>query len=246
MSGSLEMNPFVEILQPYAAELQSLAYPAELVVGSGCVNEADAVEQPSHFPTHCSTCSASLVIVGQFWAHGRLWSLRFCPDEASHEKCDTGAYLVSAGPEHGLLNGQAVKGNSVWERVAVNVLPSHDDPLRLEHPVLKDFQWLNDNVQDEFDVALASLVGAIVPGTKEAVKQVGRVASRYCPSRIGGAEEPIQVSHHDYNCPECQKRLTFLAQFSNCAGFHYADSGVIYAFACLDHPHHVLAAYDTL
>ena len=227
---------FQDMLRPYQDQLLSLVSPGELIRAAPRPESQQGVDRPSVLQSSCPSCGEELVSIAQFWAHGRLWSLGFCQDWSSHTDA-TVAFLSSAGSEHGLVDGQAVKGNSSWDRVAIQMLPNSQDPVLRKHPAIVDLGLVEED-SDEFFEALASLTGATLPGTVQAQRALGLIGNSW--STLGGAEMPVQWDHSQEVCPVCQKRLSLLGQFGPEIGFNYGDAGVAFVFVCPDHPDQTL------
>lgn len=222
---------YMDILRPRQGELADLAVPGELIRTVPTSDQSQAAAQPIAFGAPCTECGETLTNIAQFWAHGRLWALGFCPDWSSHAN-HTPVFLRSAGPEDGLVVDAPVKGNSAWARLPVKTLLDPYDPLVLAHLVLVEVGLQREH-SEEFMAALAALTGASAPDAHwNGVPHWGH-------SCLGGAEMPMNWPHVDM-CPHCDKRLTFLGQFGPEVGFYYGDSGVAYAFVCLDHPAHTV------
>lgn len=246
------INPFIELLEPFRAELQNLAVSGELV--THCAHKESWVNAvvSETFPSHCASCGNQLVGAAQFLAHGRVWSLNYCAEWMTHDDDHYGsghmAWLSSIAADDVLTEAQQAEGNAHWTRMPARFLPHPNDPRRKSHPVLNDLAGFTDSLGDdeeEFEAALAHIIGAVIPGTDEAVAQLGRGAVSYLANRIGGTEPIIQNDHGDAVCPLCTSPLTFLGQFDDDIGFHFADGGAIYAFACLAHPQHTLVDCQT-
>lgn len=230
------MNPiaasFQDILRPYQTALADLAVPGELIRSAReREDQSQAAARPEALRKPCPECGDPLVNIAQFWAHGRLWAVGFCPDWSSHVKHPP-AFLSSAGPEDGLVVDAPVKGNSAWARLPVKTLRNPDDPLFVAHPALVEVGLEREN-SEEFMEALAGLTGASAPGEHwDGMPHWGH-------SCVGGTQMPMNWPHTEA-CPYCDNRLTFLGQFGTEVHFYYGDSGVVYAFACLAHPAHTV------
>lgn len=223
---------YLDILRPYQERLKDLAVPTVMICSGTHEHGAGVLPCPKALEPFCRECGETMVKVAQFWAHGRLWAIGFCPDWSSHTESPT-AVVVSVACSDALPNHAKVAGNDLWKSIPALVLRDSDDPVFLAHPVLLEL-GLEANYSDELRQALGMVTEAITgldnpsPGP------------RWAESCLGGIPMPIQWEPGTTPCPCCGQRLTFLGQFGPEVGVYYGDSGVLYAFACLDHPEHAL------
>lgn len=223
---------YLDILRPYQERLKDLAVPTVMIRSGTHEHGTDAIACPKALNPFCRECGESLVKVAQFWAHERLWAVGFCSGWSSHTDSPT-AVLVSVPCSDSLRLNSRVKGNSIWACTAAAVLRDSEDPAFRHHPVLREL-GLEATNSEELRQALGMVIEAI---TGLDSTDVGPSWAESC---LGGIPMPIQWDPGTTPCPCCKQPLTFLGQFGPEVGVYYGDSGVLYAFACLDHPEHTL------
>ena len=223
---------YQDILRPYADRLSDLGVPTTMISSGLHEHGSGALPCPRELRPFCRECGEPMVKVAQFWAHGRLWAVGFCADWASHRETPT-AVMVSVPSSDAFPNNARVAGNSVWVCSPAKVLLDGEDPALQAHPVLLEL-GLEATDSDEFRQALGMVINAIT-----GLDNAGAGPS-WAESCLGGIPMPIQWQPGTTPCPCCQKPLTFLGQFGPEVDVYYGDSGVLYAFACLDHPEHTM------
>lgn len=175
-------------------------------------------------------CGSPQVRLAQFWEGGRLWQLRTCY-EAECERVD----VLSAPASETLPEGSPIEGDSDWTVTPWMFLLTPDTPQWSSHPVIQDLAGaLEADDGWGFHQALAEQLGAFVSETYP----IG------CPSRVGGVGEFIQWEHTP-TCPTCSQTMPLLVQLGGDADFYWADAGVLYVFACAQHPDQVRVFRDT-
>lgn len=221
-----ELQAWDAIVQTNGSSLAALLIEGELVRE----NRQDTVEHPAPSPfgeAFCGACGDGFVWA-QFWRAGRLWRVSGC-------SCDEGeAARVDSSPASAALpEGTAVDGNSAWIRKAAKFLPGPEMAA-----------W--DTAADV--VALRPMFGRNGEGEyafhAAACRMLGAVGDDHLDSRIGGVGRFIQWPHKP-NCAECGREMPLLCQLGPDAGFHWADLGQLYVFACPDHPEQTKAFRDT-
>lgn len=226
------VSSYQDILRPYAERLKDLSAPTIMIRRGTHEHGTGALPCPKALDPFCSECGETMVKVAQFWAHGRLWAVGFCSGWASHVSSPT-ASLRSVPAGEALAEGTEVKGNSVWTRTPALVLRTSQDPQFHAHPVLGELGLATED-SDDFRQALGVVIDAIT-GLDDS-----SAGPSWAESCLGGIPMPIQWHTDPTSCPCCQQPLTFLGQFGPEVDVYYGDSGVLYAFACLDHPEHTV------
>jgi hypothetical protein len=214
---------FLPMIEAHQAALATLAVPGWHLLARQGVLDAPGLPVFPQAAGSCKACGEDcLAREAQFWAHGRLWRLELCPD------CFVGepvAILASAGPEDGLVDGQAVAGNTIYLEEATRFLAHSDSDAWRTHPVMADLQGaLQEGCDlDLFRNALSHALGAVKDADNSSCREGAPNCIQWLPSPV---------------CPACTQPMAFLGQFGRATGFEWGDSGEVYLFACRAHPTH--------
>ena len=221
-----ELQSWDAIAQANGSSLAVLLIAGELVRE----NRQTAVEHRTSSPfgeAFCGSCGDGFVWA-QFWHAGRLWRVSGCSCDG-----DAAVQVDSRAASHELPEGTPVDGNSAWIREAAKFLPGPETaPWDTAADVLALRPIFGRKGEGEYDFHAA------------VCRMLGAVGDEQLDSRIGGVGRFIQWPHTP-NCAECGREMPLLCQLGPDAGFHWADLGQLYAFACYDHPEQAKAFRDT-